>query len=109
MTEKGGFNLMIINEDNKDWREVHKININEELSQEELHKIANDLEQFKSDHEYLDKHTDTILKTYTEQWVAVYRGVIVAHNKNFDKFLKELDKMKCGKNHTPIVSSHAKR
>ncbi len=49
-------------------------------------------EQFRCDLAFIDNNRESLLEDYNEQWVAVYRSEIVAHGKDYNNVLSELEK-----------------
>ncbi len=47
-------------------------------------------ERHKRDNEYFDIHSQELLRDYKEEWVAVYNGIVVGHNRDFLKLLNKL-------------------
>lgn len=47
-------------------------------------------ERHRKDFEYFSTHREELLRDYKEEWVAVYNGAIVGHNRDFMKLIGEL-------------------
>ena len=49
-------------------------------------------EQFSIDLNYISEHKSKLLKDYNERWVAVYQSKVVAHGKDYNRVLAQLEK-----------------
>ncbi|MCX6022465.1 MAG: DUF5678 domain-containing protein [Chloroflexi bacterium] len=52
--------------------------------------MTTDLERFRDDALYLDKHRQELLDQYPERWVAVYEHQIVAVAKDMQKLVEKV-------------------
>jgi hypothetical protein len=46
------------------------------------------------DLEYIDRHYDDLLKTYPDEWVAIYQLKVIAHAKRHATMWREVQKQK---------------
>jgi len=49
-----------------------------------------DLLMFEADHEWVNKHKETLLKEYAEQWIAVKNGQVIAKDYDLSGLLLKL-------------------
>lgn len=54
--------------------------------------LLQELQEFKRDNRWLEKHYDQLVKQYADQYVAVYREKVVDHDNNLQSLLKRLMK-----------------
>ncbi len=55
-----------------------------------IDKFREGFERHRKDLLYFDEHRQELLRDYKEEWVAVYNGVVVGHNKDFVELISEL-------------------
>jgi len=48
------------------------------------------LEQFEQDSDWINAHYEELKRRYSEEYVAVYRGSVVAHHREMGTLMKEL-------------------
>jgi hypothetical protein len=53
--------------------------------------IAQQLEQYRQDALYFERHRADLLAQHPDRWVAVYGGVVVATDRSLPRLLKRLD------------------
>jgi hypothetical protein len=49
-------------------------------------------EEFRRDLAFIEKNRETLLNDYNESWVAVYNSEVVAHGKDYNNILSELER-----------------
>ncbi|MPZ13002.1 MAG: hypothetical protein GEU73_01015 [Chloroflexi bacterium] len=54
--------------------------------------IQQDLERFRRDTEYFDRHRQEFLQQYPEQWVAVYHQQVVGAARDPKRLVKQLER-----------------
>lgn len=54
--------------------------------------LLQELQEFKRDSRWLEKHYDQLVKQHADQYVAVYREKVVGHDNNLQSLLKRLAK-----------------
>jgi hypothetical protein len=64
---------------------VKKMQIPQELVQQEL-------EQFRSDAQYFEEHREELLQQYPERWVAIYNQQVVGAAKDAKQLKRQLDR-----------------
>jgi hypothetical protein len=65
-------------------------------------------EEFRRDLAFIEENKETLLKDYNESWVAVYNSKVVAHGKDYDNVLSELERKGMPVDQIPIryLSEH---
>ncbi len=49
-------------------------------------------EEFRRDLAFIEENRTELLEDYNESWVAVYNSKVVAHGKDYDNVLSQLEK-----------------
>jgi len=49
-------------------------------------------EEFRRDLAFIEENREDLLENYNERWVAVYKSKIVAHSKDYDNVLSQLER-----------------
>lgn len=52
--------------------------------------LTKELRAFEEDHIWVNEHLESLLSQYTEQWIAVKGGQVIATNPEFMSLLKKL-------------------
>lgn len=65
-------------------------------------------EQFSRDLAFIDENRDKLLENYNENWVAIYNSEVVAHGKDYNNVLSQLEKkgMPVGQIPIKFLSTH---
>jgi ribosomal protein L20 len=65
-------------------------------------------EEFRRDLAYIEENREKLLKDYNERWVAVYNSEVVAHGKDYDNVLSQLERRGMPVDQIPIryLSEH---
>lgn len=66
-----------------------EVKVREELDDRDL-ELLEHLEQAIDDEDYLNAHYHEMKAEYPDQWVVVYKGKVVANDKDHTRLLKEL-------------------
>jgi len=59
-------------------------------------------QQFSRDLTFIEENREKLLEDYNESWVAVYESKIVAHGKDYNKVLSQLEGDKMPVDQIPI-------
>jgi len=64
--------------------------------------------QFSEDLAFIDDNRDKLLEEHNETWIAVYKSQIIAHGKNYNNVLSQIEKQDLPAGQVPIryLSTH---
>lgn len=54
--------------------------------------VQQELEQFRSDAQYLEDHREELLEQYPERWVAIYNQQVVGAAKDAKRLKRQLER-----------------
>ena len=60
-----------------------------------LEKYKQIRKQFSEDLAFINDNRDWLLRDYDENWIAVYKSQIIAHGKDYNNVLSQLEKKSC--------------
>jgi len=65
-------------------------------------------EQFSQDLAFIQKNKDELLEKYNETWIAVHKSNVVAHGKDYNNVLSQLERQNMPVGEIPIrfLSAH---
>jgi hypothetical protein len=61
------------------------------ISPEEACEVRKELDRFREDALYVDRHRDEFLGSYAHRWVAVYQQQVVAVAEELDELFRQID------------------
>lgn len=67
-----------------------------------LEKYREIRKQFSEDLAFIDDNRDKLLEDYNEYWLAVYKSQIIAHGKNYNNVLSQVEKRDLPVGQVPI-------
>ena len=64
--------------------------------------------EFRRDLAFIEKNREKLLKDYNERWIAAYKAEIIAHSKDYDDVLSQLERSGMPVGQIPIryISKH---